>query len=75
MSFITPPARKGTFLACALLLALCSPAIRAQGLRGEYFNNLNLAGVPIIRVDLEINFAWEQRSLSPTLDTLIREKQ
>jgi len=39
--------------------ACCQPQPPVYGnWRGEYFNNENLAGTPVIRYDAEINFDW-----------------
>jgi hypothetical protein len=39
-----------------------------QGLKGQYFNNLNLSGDPILqRVDLLVDFDWYHYSPEPSL--------
>jgi predicted alpha-1,2-mannosidase len=38
---------------------LSPPDGRGKGLKGEYFNNMNLSGKPeLIRIDKEVNFDW-----------------
>ena len=44
-------------------LGLYADTAHAQeGLRGEYFNNVNLAGTPVVRIDPQVNFDWQQGS-------------
>jgi beta-glucosidase len=39
-----------------------------QGLKGEYFNNMNLSGKPtLVRVDKQVNFNWGPRSPDSTI--------
>jgi hypothetical protein len=48
---------------CAVLLGGGAPLLRAQeGLRGEYFNNANLLGTPVTRIDPQVNFDWQEGS-------------
>jgi hypothetical protein len=63
MTFTNSLRRQNTCVPFAILLVLGTLTMRAQeGLRGEYFNNVNLEGTPIIRVDPQINFDWQQGS-------------
>ena len=40
----------------------------AHGLKGEYFNSINLSGAPVLtRLDKQINFDWSQVAASPQL--------
>ncbi|MES2732523.1 MAG: carbohydrate-binding protein, partial [Bacteroidota bacterium] len=41
------------------------PVFLQKGLKGEYFNNLNLTGAPVVRRDPTINFHWETNSPGP----------
>jgi hypothetical protein len=46
-----------------IVLVLGASILSAQeGLRGEYFNGTTLSGVPVVRIDPEINFNWQQGS-------------
>jgi beta-glucosidase len=38
-------------------------SLKAEGLKGEYFDNLDFAGVPrLVRVDAKINFDWNRET-------------
>ncbi len=58
--FITVPAQ---FLSCTF------EGKNSKGLYGEYFNNISLAGVPVVRkVDENMQFGWTLFSPDPKLD-------
>ncbi|MFE4711213.1 glycosyl hydrolase [Paenibacillus sp. NPDC056722] len=45
-----------------------SPPVPVSGLRGEYFNNMVLSGMPaLVRTDANINFVWRQGSPDPAI--------
>lgn len=42
---------------------------KVNGLLGEYFNNIDLKGEPVLkRVDKQIGFDWQERAPAPSLD-------
>ncbi|MBK7028856.1 MAG: glycoside hydrolase family 3 C-terminal domain-containing protein [Bacteroidales bacterium] len=42
--------------------------LKVQGLKGEYFNNLNLVGTPVLtRTDSQLSFGWTLYSPDPAL--------
>ena len=45
--------------------SVATAIVVVNGLRGDYFNNQTLSGVPVTRFDPQINFAWSDRTPDP----------
>jgi mono/diheme cytochrome c family protein len=67
-----PPLARNTIDAAAVTtladwIQTLPPAANALGLRGEYFDQMNLTGSNLVRIDKAINFDWGAGSPDPAI--------
>lgn len=58
--------KRGILLTAGSLLLLCA-AVQGQGLKGEYFANMTLAGAPVLTRTENVNFNWGSGAPDATL--------